>query len=109
MANVRNKEIVHDENSATQSNVVISVTDGLVNRDFASVVVNRAPGKNDIEGMELIIRLAIEYGQDEARKLGPAIKAKVDAMTEKETFALQEMVFTSVAGTNPEARRIRID
>ena len=109
MANVRNKEIVHDENSATQSNVVISVTDGLVNRDFASIVLNRAPGKSDIEGMELIIGLAIGYGQDEARKLGPAIKSKIDAMTENEISALQEMVYTSVAGANPEARRIRID
>ena len=107
---IRNKNVVHDENTSTQSTVVVSADETLLSGQFNCYTVVKAFDSTLYLGLSEIIQIAIKSIEQSLAALSSLISEEIKKLSPEEVKSFPRWSYDAKAAMfEPEKKRIRLD
>ncbi|MGA9867553.1 MAG: hypothetical protein WBQ75_14080 [Acetobacteraceae bacterium] len=110
LQNIRNKHIVHDANNIYQSNAVIQIIDGNVDKDFKCIIVGSSFVDTEMDRLMMLIDVSISHVSNAIGNLANTIKGDLEEMSVEDILQLKEWHYDAKAAMfDVGENRIRFD
>lgn len=110
MKHVRDKNIVHDENGSSMSNVVVQIVDGIPEHEFKCFTVGAGIVSTHIAAMENLLQMTTHYIQQQLAVLSNLVQEQFRKMSIDDVRRLKEFeINIDAAMYEPWKIRNRLD